>query len=196
MVRLRSPARLAEMLRLIDSKYINGKVTSPTTHTPHYIHPPIHPSITSHRVRVREQIAKDLLPVLLSEWDDASVRALVDERGMQSINDPHTITQMAVDIINNNPTQLQQYRSLSQPVTHTHATRAVDRVVRAMCVVVCRGGKSRLEGFFVGQLMKQSGNRADPTLSQEIMSGLLNAPSDTDTEPAEREAVGLGQKES
>jgi len=133
-----TPARLAEMLRLIDSKYINGK------------------------------IAKDLLPVLLSEWDDGSVRALVDERGMQSINDPHTITQMAVDIINNNPTQLQQYR----------------------------GGKSRLEGFFVGQLMKQSGNRADPTLSQEIMSSLLNAPTDTDTEPAEREAVGLGQKEA
>jgi aspartyl-tRNA(Asn)/glutamyl-tRNA(Gln) amidotransferase subunit B len=32
-----------------------------------------------------------------------------------------------------------------------------------------RGGKTKLQGFFVGQLMKQTGGRADPKLANQIL---------------------------
>ena len=32
-----------------------------------------------------------------------------------------------------------------------------------------RGGKNKLQGFFVGQLMKQTGGRADPKLANQIL---------------------------
>jgi aspartyl-tRNA(Asn)/glutamyl-tRNA(Gln) amidotransferase subunit B len=36
-----------------------------------------------------------------------------------------------------------------------------------------RGGKTKLQGFFVGQLMKQSGGRVDPKLSNQLLSQKL-----------------------
>jgi aspartyl-tRNA(Asn)/glutamyl-tRNA(Gln) amidotransferase subunit B len=36
-----------------------------------------------------------------------------------------------------------------------------------------RGGKTKLQGFFVGQLMKRSGGRADPQLANRILSEKL-----------------------
>jgi aspartyl-tRNA(Asn)/glutamyl-tRNA(Gln) amidotransferase subunit B len=38
-----------------------------------------------------------------------------------------------------------------------------------------RGGKKKLQGFFVGQLMKHSGGRVDPKLSNQILSQKLNS---------------------
>ena len=32
-----------------------------------------------------------------------------------------------------------------------------------------RGGKNKLQGFFVGLLMKQTGGRADPRLANQIL---------------------------
>jgi aspartyl-tRNA(Asn)/glutamyl-tRNA(Gln) amidotransferase subunit B len=32
-----------------------------------------------------------------------------------------------------------------------------------------RGGKTKLQGFFVGQLMKQTGGKADPKLVNQIL---------------------------
>jgi aspartyl-tRNA(Asn)/glutamyl-tRNA(Gln) amidotransferase subunit B len=32
-----------------------------------------------------------------------------------------------------------------------------------------RGGENKLQGFFVGQLMKQTGGRADPKLANQIL---------------------------
>lgn len=56
-----TPAGLGELIRLISSKYISGR------------------------------IAKELLPELLGGGWDGSVRELVDARGMQAINDPTEI---------------------------------------------------------------------------------------------------------
>ncbi|NJR67947.1 MAG: Asp-tRNA(Asn)/Glu-tRNA(Gln) amidotransferase GatCAB subunit B, partial [Synechococcales cyanobacterium CRU_2_2] len=36
-----------------------------------------------------------------------------------------------------------------------------------------RAGKTKLQGFFVGQLMKQSGGRVDPQLSNQILTQKL-----------------------
>ena len=36
-----------------------------------------------------------------------------------------------------------------------------------------RGGKTKLQGFFVGQLMKKTGGKADPKLANQILSKKL-----------------------
>jgi aspartyl-tRNA(Asn)/glutamyl-tRNA(Gln) amidotransferase subunit B len=37
-----------------------------------------------------------------------------------------------------------------------------------------RAGKTKLKGFFVGQLMKKSGGRVDPKLTNQLLEELLN----------------------
>jgi aspartyl-tRNA(Asn)/glutamyl-tRNA(Gln) amidotransferase subunit B len=37
-----------------------------------------------------------------------------------------------------------------------------------------RGGKTKLQGFFVGLLMKQTGGKADPKLANQILIAQLN----------------------
>jgi Asp-tRNA(Asn)/Glu-tRNA(Gln) amidotransferase B subunit len=37
-----------------------------------------------------------------------------------------------------------------------------------------RGGKTKLLGFFVGMVLKESGSRADPVLAQTITEEVLN----------------------
>ena len=40
-------------------------------------------------------------------------------------------------------------------------------------VAAFRGGKTKLQGFFVGQLMKRTGGKADPRLSNQILNERL-----------------------
>ena len=40
-------------------------------------------------------------------------------------------------------------------------------------VIAFRGGKKKLQGFFVGQLMKRTGGKADPKLANQILSKKL-----------------------
>jgi aspartyl-tRNA(Asn)/glutamyl-tRNA(Gln) amidotransferase subunit B len=37
-----------------------------------------------------------------------------------------------------------------------------------------RGGKTKLQGFFVGQLMKKTDGKADPKLANQILIRMLN----------------------
>jgi aspartyl-tRNA(Asn)/glutamyl-tRNA(Gln) amidotransferase subunit B len=36
-----------------------------------------------------------------------------------------------------------------------------------------RGGKTKLQGFFVGQLMKRTGGKVDPKLANQILNQML-----------------------
>ena len=38
-----------------------------------------------------------------------------------------------------------------------------------------RGGKKKLQGFFIGQLMKKTSGKVDPKLANQILSKKLNA---------------------
>jgi aspartyl-tRNA(Asn)/glutamyl-tRNA(Gln) amidotransferase subunit B len=40
-----------------------------------------------------------------------------------------------------------------------------------------RGGKTKLQGFFVGQLMKRSGGKVDPKLANQILNQMLGGAS-------------------
>jgi aspartyl-tRNA(Asn)/glutamyl-tRNA(Gln) amidotransferase subunit B len=82
------------------------------------------------------KIAKELLPELLAGAAGAAggVAALVEARGLGQISDPTALLAMVDGVLAANPGQLADFR----------------------------GGKTKLKGFFVGQLMKASGGRANP----------------------------------
>jgi aspartyl-tRNA(Asn)/glutamyl-tRNA(Gln) amidotransferase subunit B len=89
------------------------------------------------------KIAKDLLPELLEKG--GSVAAIVEARGLGMISDPAAITAIVDELLAAHPEE----------------------------VAAFRGGKTKLQGFFVGQLMKRTGGRADPKLANRILSEQL-----------------------
>jgi aspartyl-tRNA(Asn)/glutamyl-tRNA(Gln) amidotransferase subunit B len=108
------PEQLAEMVQLIDSGVISGK------------------------------IAKELLPELLEKG--GSTKAIVAERGLGMISDPAAITAIVEELLAAHPEE----------------------------VAAFRGGKNKLQGFFVGQLMKRTGGKADPKLANQILIDKLS----------------------
>jgi aspartyl-tRNA(Asn)/glutamyl-tRNA(Gln) amidotransferase subunit B len=88
---------------------------------------------------ISSKIAKDLLPELLSTG--GSPKALVEKQGLTQISDPAAIEAMIDQVLQAHPQELEQYRA----------------------------GKTKLQGFFVGQLMKKSGGRVDPKLTNQIL---------------------------
>jgi aspartyl-tRNA(Asn)/glutamyl-tRNA(Gln) amidotransferase subunit B len=93
---------------------------------------------------INGKIAKEILPELLEKG--GSVQALVESKGMTSLTDAGAIAALIDEIIAANPKELEQYKA----------------------------GKTKLLGFFVGQVMKQSGGRAEPKLTNQILAEKLN----------------------
>ncbi len=89
------------------------------------------------------KIAKEILPELLEKG--GSAKAIVEAKGLGMISDPAAITQVVEDLLAAHPAEVEAFR----------------------------GGKTKLQGFFVGQLMKQTGGRADPKLANRILSEKL-----------------------
>jgi aspartyl-tRNA(Asn)/glutamyl-tRNA(Gln) amidotransferase subunit B len=89
------------------------------------------------------KIAKEILPELLERG--GSAKAIVEERGLGMISDPAAITAIVEGLLAAHPEEVEAFR----------------------------GGKTKLQGFFVGQLMKQTGGKADPKLANQILSQKL-----------------------
>ncbi len=89
------------------------------------------------------KIAKEILPELLETG--GSPKAIVAERGLGMISDPSAITQVVQELLAAHPAEVEAFR----------------------------GGKNKLQGFFVGQLMKRTGGRADPKLANRILNEQL-----------------------
>ncbi|WP_255092334.1 Asp-tRNA(Asn)/Glu-tRNA(Gln) amidotransferase subunit GatB [Synechococcus sp. J7-Johnson] len=89
------------------------------------------------------KIAKEILPELLEQG--GSAKAIVAERGLGMISDPSAITQVVQELLAAHPAEVEAFR----------------------------GGKTKLQGFFVGQLMKLTGGRADPKLANRILNEQL-----------------------
>ena len=66
---------------------------------------------------------------------------IIQSEGLEQVTDDKEIESMIDEVINNNPEQLEQYRS----------------------------GKDRLFGFFVGQVMKASQGKANPKQVNDIL---------------------------
>ncbi len=90
------------------------------------------------------KIAKEILPELLEKG--GSPKEIVESKGMTQISDPGEIEKVITALMSANPSEVEKYR----------------------------GGKKKLKGFFVGQVMKQTGGRADPKLTNQLVEKLLN----------------------
>ncbi|OGP60148.1 MAG: aspartyl/glutamyl-tRNA amidotransferase subunit B [Deltaproteobacteria bacterium RBG_13_61_14] len=71
--------------------------------------------------------------------------AIVEEKGLKQVTDTAAIEQAIDEVIAKNPTQLEQYRS----------------------------GKTKVFGFFVGQVMKATQGKANPELVNELLKKKL-----------------------
>ncbi|WP_377478492.1 MAG: Asp-tRNA(Asn)/Glu-tRNA(Gln) amidotransferase subunit GatB [Microcoleus anatoxicus] len=90
------------------------------------------------------KIAKDILPELLAKG--GSPQQLVESKGLIQISDTGAIDRAIDAVLAANPKELEQYRA----------------------------GKTKLLGFFVGKVMKETGGRADPKLTNELLANKLN----------------------
>lgn len=89
------------------------------------------------------KIAKEILPELLEKG--GSARELVEAKGMTQISDRSELEAIIDEILAANPDKVEQFR----------------------------GGKTKIQGFFVGQVMKRTSGRADPKLTNQILGPKL-----------------------
>ena len=97
---------------------------------------------------------KTLLPLLLAgeandggdgSYRSGAVRSLVEARGMAQISDQASIDALVDGVLEANAAQLAEFRA----------------------------GKTKLQGFFVGELMRESQGRANPALLNATLARKL-----------------------
>eukprot|EP00257_Ricinus_communis_P020978 XP_015580353.1 glutamyl-tRNA(Gln) amidotransferase subunit B, chloroplastic/mitochondrial [Ricinus communis] len=93
------------------------------------------------------KIGKEILFELIAKG--GTVKGLIKEKDLVQIVDPAEIEKMVDKVLSENPKQLEQYRA----------------------------GKTKLQGFFAGQVMKASKGKANPGLLNKILQEKLNAKS-------------------
>jgi aspartyl-tRNA(Asn)/glutamyl-tRNA(Gln) amidotransferase subunit B len=89
------------------------------------------------------KVARDLFPELYASGQ--SPELLVQEKGLTQVSDEGTLGEIIDDVMAKNPGQVAQYRS----------------------------GKDQVLGFFVGQVMKTSGGKANPGKVNELLKKKL-----------------------
>ena len=90
------------------------------------------------------KIAKSVLEEVWETGND--VDKIIESKGLVQIQDESLLETIAQNIIDNNPSQVEAYR----------------------------GGKDKLFGFFVGQVMKETQGKANPQSVNEILKKLLS----------------------
>jgi aspartyl-tRNA(Asn)/glutamyl-tRNA(Gln) amidotransferase subunit B len=108
-----SPERLAELLRLIDSGVISGK------------------------------IAKAVFDDMVSSGK--APETIVGEKGLVQVSDADAISEIVKQVLAEHPNEVSDYKA----------------------------GKSKLFGFFVGQVMKATRGKANPKMVNEILKEML-----------------------
>jgi len=91
------------------------------------------------------KIAKEILPELIQK--NISPKKLVEEKGLAMISDSSSILPIIDELINEHPNEVQAFKN----------------------------GKTKLLGFFVGQLMKRTKGKADPKLANKLLAEKLNS---------------------
>ena len=90
------------------------------------------------------KIAKEVFETMWA--DGASADAVIESKGLRQITDSSAIERVIDEVLAKNPTQLADYRS----------------------------GKDKLFGFFVGQVMKATGGKANPAQLNELLQRKLS----------------------
>lgn len=89
------------------------------------------------------KMAKEVFEAMWAGEGDADT--VIEQRGLRQITDSGAIEAIVAEVIAANPGQLEQYRA----------------------------GKEKLLGFFVGQVMKQTGGKANPGEVNRILKAML-----------------------
>lgn len=90
------------------------------------------------------KIAKDVFAEMFATGKEAS--AIVEEKGLKQVTDTGAIEKIVDEVIAANPDNVAAYK----------------------------GGKDKLFGFFVGQVMKNSGGKANPDIVNELLKKKLS----------------------
>jgi len=90
------------------------------------------------------KIAKEVFEAMWAGEGDADT--IIDKKGLKQITDASAIEPIIDEVMENNPAQLEQYR----------------------------GGKDKLFGFFVGQVMKATKGKANPQQVNELLKKKLD----------------------
>ena len=91
------------------------------------------------------KIAKEILPELIK--NNISPKLIIEERGLGMISDPSSVMPLIEIILAENPEE----------------------------VIAFKNGKTKLLGFFVGQLMKKTSGKVDPRLANKLLAEKLNS---------------------
>lgn len=83
---------------------------------------------------------QQVFPILL-ERNDASVKQIAEELNLVQDSDEDSLTELIKEVIRQHPSEVERYKA----------------------------GDKRLVGFFMGQLMKASGGKADPKSTNKLM---------------------------
>jgi len=89
------------------------------------------------------RIAKEVFEIMVETGDNP--KKIIESKGMKQQSDPKELEKMINEILSKNKDKVDQYKA----------------------------GKEKLFGFFVGQVMKLSGGKANPQLTNEILKKLL-----------------------
>ena len=89
------------------------------------------------------RIAKEVFEIMVESGENP--KKIIESKGMRQQSDPKELEKIINEILTKNKDKVDQYKS----------------------------GKEKLFGFFVGQVMKQSGGKANPLLTNEILKKLL-----------------------
>jgi aspartyl-tRNA(Asn)/glutamyl-tRNA(Gln) amidotransferase subunit B len=112
---------------------------------------PLTPTALAELLRMMEdgqlsgRMAKDVLAVMMERGVSAAV--VVAEQGLSQISDTDALQTIIARIIDASPTQLADYRA----------------------------GKDKLFGYFVGQVMKETGGKANPAVVNDLLRGALDS---------------------
>ncbi|MFL2840529.1 MAG: Asp-tRNA(Asn)/Glu-tRNA(Gln) amidotransferase subunit GatB [Pseudohongiellaceae bacterium] len=93
---------------------------------------------------ISSAIAKTVFEAMLAGEGDAE--GIIETKGLKQVTDSEAIEAMVKTVIANNPDQVEQYR----------------------------GGKEKVFGFFVGQIMKASKGKANPAQVNQILKDKLS----------------------
>ncbi|MCA1904249.1 MAG: Asp-tRNA(Asn)/Glu-tRNA(Gln) amidotransferase subunit GatB [Cyanobacteria bacterium KgW148] len=96
---------------------------------------------------ISSKIAKDLLPELLSAPLEGTLQDLITAKGLKVMTGAE-LEMIVVDVIQNHPKEAEQYRA----------------------------GKTKLLGFFVGQVMKRTQGKAEPQSTNDLIKAKLETP--------------------
>jgi aspartyl-tRNA(Asn)/glutamyl-tRNA(Gln) amidotransferase subunit B len=94
---------------------------------------------------ISEKIAKTVFLEMAAT--KKSAKKIVEEKGLIQISDESELEKMASEILSQNPKEAEAYKN----------------------------GKTKLMGFFVGEIMKKTKGRANPKLANEILTKLLKS---------------------